>query len=56
MDIPAIHFIRGDGVAHDAPVMGVMLPSSFDDMDSDDMTVENIVHGPPEYSQWENRN
>lgn len=56
MDIPAIHLIRGDGVAHDASVMGVMLPSSFDGMDSDDMTIEQIVHGPPEYSQWENRN
>ena len=33
-----------------------MLPSSFDGMDSDDMTVEQIVHGPPEYSKWENRN
>ena len=36
--------------------IGVMLPSSFDGMDSDDMTIEKIVHGPPEYSQWENRN
>jgi len=25
-------------------------------MDSDELTVEQIVHGPPEYSQWENRN
>jgi hypothetical protein len=22
----------------------------------DDMTVEQIVHGPPEYRKWENRN
>ena len=36
--------------------IGVMLPSSFDSIDSDDMTIEQIVHGPPEYSQWENRN
>ena len=36
--------------------IGVMLPSSFDGMDSDYMTIEQIVHGPPEYSQWENRN
>ena len=32
------------------------IQSSFDGMDSDDMTVEQIVNGPPEYSQWENRN
>ena len=36
--------------------IGVMLPSSFDGIDSDELTVEQIVHGPPEYSQWENRN
>tara|TARA_B100000963_G_scaffold322041_1_gene305801 strand:+ start:32 stop:241 length:210 start_codon:yes stop_codon:yes gene_type:complete len=36
--------------------IGVMLPSSFDGMDSDELTVEQIVHGPPEYSKWENRN
>ena len=35
--------------------IGVMLPSSFDGMDSDELTVEQIVHGPPEYSRWENR-
>ena len=32
------------------------IQSSFDGMDSDDMTIEQIVHGPPEYSKWENRN
>ena len=36
--------------------IGIMLPSSFDGMDGDELTVEQIVHGPPEYSQWENRN
>ena len=36
--------------------IGVMLPSSFDGMDSDNMTVEQIVNCPPEYSKWENRN
>ena len=36
--------------------IGVMLPSSFDGKDSDELTVEQIVHGPPEYSQWESRN
>ena len=33
-----------------------MLPSSFDGMDIDDMTIEQILHGPPEYSKWKNRN
>ena len=31
--------------------IGVMLPSSFGGMNSDDMTGEQIVHGPPKYSQ-----
>ena len=36
--------------------IGVMLPSSLDGMDSDELTLGQIAHGPPEYSQWENRN
>ena len=36
--------------------IGVMLSSSFDGKDSDELTIEQIVHGPPEYSQWEKRN
>jgi hypothetical protein len=36
--------------------IGVMRPSSFDVKDSDELTVEQIVHGWPEYSQWESRN
>ena len=36
--------------------IGVMLPSLFDGKDNDDLTIEQIVHGPPEYSQWEERN
>ena len=36
--------------------IGVMLPSSFDGKDSDDLTMEELIHGPPEYSQWEERN
>ena len=36
--------------------IGVLLPSSFDGKDSDELTIEQIVHGPPEYSQWESRN
>ncbi|MDA0900495.1 MAG: hypothetical protein O3B35_05645 [Proteobacteria bacterium] len=36
--------------------IGVLLPSSFDSKDSDELTIEQIVHGPPEYSQWEERN
>ena len=38
------------------PEIGVMLPSSFDGKDSDDLTMEEQIHGPPEYSQWEERN
>ena len=37
------------------PEIGVMLPSSFDGKDSDDLTMEEQIHGPPEYSQWEDR-
>ena len=36
--------------------IGVMLPSSFDGKDSNEFTIEQTVHGPPEYSQWESRN
>ena len=36
--------------------IGVMLPSSFDGMDSDELSAEQIVHGPPKYSGWESRN
>ena len=36
--------------------IGVMLPSSFDGKDWDELSFEEQVHGPPEYSQWENRN
>jgi hypothetical protein len=35
--------------------IGVMLPSSFDRKDWNDLTFEEQVHGPPEYSQQENR-
>ena len=36
--------------------IGVLLPSSFDGKDSDELTIEQIVHGPSEYSHWERRN
>ena len=36
--------------------IGVMLPSSFDRKEWSDLTFEEQVHGPPEYSQWEDRN
>ena len=36
--------------------IGVMLPSSFDGKDWDELSFEEQVHGPPEYSQWEKRN
>ena len=36
--------------------IGVMLPSSFDDREVEDLSIEEIVSGPPEYSKWEGRN
>ena len=36
--------------------IGVMLPSSFDGKDWDELSFEEQVYGPPEYSGWENRN
>ena len=36
--------------------IGVMLPSSFYGKDSDEFTIEQIVHVPPEYSDWESKN
>ena len=36
--------------------IGVMLPSSFDGREWSDFTFEKQIHGPPEYSQWEDRN
>ena len=36
--------------------IGVMLPSSFDGKEWNDLTFEEQVHGPPKYSQWEDRN
>ena len=35
---------------------GVMLPSSFDGRDSDELAIEQIVQGPPKYSQWDGKN
>ena len=36
--------------------IGVILSLSFYGKDSDELTIEQIVHVPPEYSQWESRN
>ena len=36
--------------------IGVMLPSSLDGKDSNELTIEQIVHGPPGYSHLESRN
>ena len=36
--------------------IGVMLPSSFDGTNWDNLSFEQQVQGPPEYSQWEDRN
>ena len=43
----------------DIPVKGEIgkeAPSSFDDREFEDLSVEEIVEGPPEYTQWTNRN
>ena len=43
----------------DIPVKGEIgkeAPSSFDDKEFEDLSVEEIVEGPPEYTQWTNRN
>ena len=36
--------------------IGVMLPPSFDGKDWGELSFEEQVYGPPEYSGWENRN
>jgi hypothetical protein len=33
-----------------------MLPSSFDGKEWNDLNFEEQIQGPPEYSQWEDRN
>ena len=35
--------------------IGVMLPSSFGDREFEDLTIAEIVRGPPEYSQRNER-
>jgi hypothetical protein len=36
--------------------IGMILPSSFDDMEFEHLAVEEIADGPPEYSLWNRRN
>ena len=36
--------------------IGIMLPSSFDDKDWNNLSFEERASGPPEYSLWESRN
>ena len=36
--------------------IGVMLPSSFDDGEFEDLTVEEVANGPAEYNEWNLRN
>ena len=36
--------------------IGIMLPSSFDDKDWNNLSFEEQASGPPEYSLWESRN
>lgn len=46
-------FKRDITVKHE---IGVMLPSSFDGREVEDLSFEEIVKGPKEYSSWESRN
>ena len=34
---------------------GVILPSLFDDKEFEDLTIEEIANGPPEYGEWNGR-
>ena len=34
----------------------MIMPSSFDVLNSEELAIEQVVHGAPEYSQWEERN
>ena len=36
--------------------IGIMLPSTFDDKEFEDLTIEEIADGPPEYGEWNGRN
>ena len=47
------HFKKDINVKSEIRVMPL---SSFDGKDSDELTIEKIVHGSPEYSQRESRN
>ena len=38
------------------PKIGVILPPYFDGKEGKDLTFEEQIHGPPEYSQWVDRN
>ena len=47
------HFKKSIAVKEE---IGVMLPSSFDDKEWDELSFQEQVNGPAEYSQWEDRN
>ncbi len=47
------HFKKDIKVSED---IGVMLPSSFYGREFEDLSIEEIANGPPEYSQWNERN
>lgn len=36
--------------------IGTFIPSAFDSLDSDDLSLEDIILGPPEFSGWNYRN
>ena len=47
------HFKKNITVSEE---IGVMLASSFDDKEFEDLNVEQIADGPVEYSLWNRRN
>ena len=47
------HFKKDIKVSED---IGVMMASSFDDKEYEDLTVPEIADGPVEYSLWNRRN
>ena len=46
-------FKRDIPVKHE---IGVMLPSSFEGIEVEDLSFEEQANGPPEYRRWESRN
>ena len=47
------HFKKDINVSEE---IGVMLASSYEDKEFEDLTVEQVANGPAEYSLWNGRN